>query len=158
MAARERPGRPTRPAHLSRHHRPGDAAVLGFGAGHRARTGQLADHFARHHHSDVSDRRPPGVRKGDGRPKHMKTSALTQTGLDRLPQTMAARVENRSLPAIVTWVAQGDDVYVDVIGAMAFGGDRPMRRDTIFRITSMTQPILGAATTLFGDDGRLAAG
>ena len=86
----------------------------------------------------------------------MKTSALTQAGLDRLHQAMAARVENRSLPGIVTLVAQGDDVYVDVIGSMAFGGDRPMRRDTIFRITSMTKPILGAATMLLVDDGRLA--
>src|SRR4029077_6781107 len=156
MAARERPGRPTRPAHLSRHHRPGDAAVLGFRAGHRAPTGQLADHFARHHHPDVSDCRHPGVRKSDGRPKHMKTSALTQAGLDRLHQAMAARVENRSLPGIVTLVAQGDDAYADVIGSMAFGGDRPMRRDTIFRITSMTKPILGAATMLLVDDGQLA--
>lgn len=86
----------------------------------------------------------------------MKTSALTQAGLDRLHQAMAAQVENGSLPGIVTLVAQGDDVYVDVIGAMAFGGDRPMRRDAIFRITSMTKPILGAATMLLVDDGRLA--
>ena len=86
----------------------------------------------------------------------MKTSALTQAGLDRLHRAMAARVENGSLPGIVTMVAQGDDVHVDVIGAMAFGGDRPMRRDTIFRITSMTKPILGAATMLLVDDGRLA--
>src|SRR5260370_8352604 len=132
MAARKRPGRPTRPAHLSRHHRPGDAAVLGFGAGHRARTGQLADHFAWHHDPDVSDCRPPGVRKSDGEPEHMKTSALTQADLDRLHQAMAARVENRSLPGIVTLVAQGDDVYVDVIAAIAFRRDRPIRRATIF--------------------------
>ena len=126
------------------------------GPGHRARTGQLADHFARRHHPDVSDYRPPGVRKSGGRPERMKTSALTQADADRLHEAMAARVENRSLPGIVTLVAQGDDVYVDVIGAMAFGGDRPMRRDTIFRITSMTKPILGAATMLLVDDGRLA--
>ncbi|HEX2647241.1 MAG TPA: serine hydrolase domain-containing protein [Candidatus Dormibacteraeota bacterium] len=86
----------------------------------------------------------------------MKVSALTQAGLDRLHQAMVARVENGSLPGIVTLVAQGDDVYVDVIGATAFGGDRPMRRDTIFRITSMTKPILGAATMLLVDSGQLA--
>lgn len=69
---------------------------------------------------------------------------------------MAGRVENGSLPGIMTVVAQGEDVYVDVVGAMEFGGKRPMRRDTIFRITSMTKPILGAATMLLVDDGRLA--
>ncbi len=86
----------------------------------------------------------------------MKISALNQAGLDRLHQAMTARVENGSLPGIVTLVAQGDDVYVDVIGAMAFGGDRPMRRDAIFRITSMSKPILGAATMLLVDNGQLA--
>ena len=45
----------------------------------------------------------------------MKTSALTQAGVDRLHQAMAARAENDSLPGIVTLVAQGDDVYVDVL-------------------------------------------
>ena len=68
----------------------------------------------------------------------MKSSGLTKAGIDRLHQAMAARVENGSLPGMVTLVARGDDVYVDVIGAMAFGAERPMRRDTIFRITSMT--------------------
>jgi hypothetical protein len=75
----------------------------------------------------------------------MKTSALTQAGLDRLHQAMAARVENRSLPGIVTLVAQGDEVYVDVIGSMAFGGDRPMRRDTIFRITCPAASVVGSS-------------
>ena len=86
----------------------------------------------------------------------MKTAAITKAGIDRLHRAMAARVENGGLPGIVRLVAQGDDAYVDVIGAMAFGGDRPMRRDTIFRITSMTKPILGAATMLLVDGGRLA--
>jgi len=43
----------------------------------------------------------------------MKTSALTQAGLERLHQSMAARVENRSLPGIVTLVARGDDDSTD---------------------------------------------
>ena len=86
----------------------------------------------------------------------MKTSALSKAGIDKLHDAMAARVENGSLPGMVTLVAQGDDVYVDVIGTMAFGDDQPMQRDTIFRITSMTKPILGAATMLLIDDGRLA--
>ena len=85
----------------------------------------------------------------------MTTSALTKAGIDRLHQAMVARVEN-GLPGMVTLVAQGDDVYVDVIGTMAFGDDQPMQRDTIFRITSMTKPILGVATMLLIDDGRLA--
>jgi CubicO group peptidase (beta-lactamase class C family) len=69
---------------------------------------------------------------------------------------MAARVEKGELPGIVTLVAQGDDMHVDAIGAMAFGDHRPLRRDTIFRITSMTKPILATATMLLIEDCRLA--
>jgi CubicO group peptidase (beta-lactamase class C family) len=57
---------------------------------------------------------------------------------------------------MVTLVAHGDEVHVDTIGVLAFGGDDPMRRDTIFRIASMTKPILAAATMMLVEDGRLA--
>src|SRR5439155_11724040 len=85
----------------------------------------------------------------------MKTS-LSQTGLERLHQAMAARVARGEMPGMVTLMAKGDEVHVDAIGTMAFGGDQPMRRDTIFRITSMTKPILAAATMLLVEDGTLA--
>jgi CubicO group peptidase (beta-lactamase class C family) len=69
---------------------------------------------------------------------------------------MAARVAKGELPGMVTLVAAGDDVHVDVIGTMAFGGDEPMRRDTIFRIASLTKPILATATMMLVEDGTLA--
>jgi CubicO group peptidase (beta-lactamase class C family) len=69
---------------------------------------------------------------------------------------MAARVAKGELPGMVTLVARGDDVHVDVIGTMAFGGNQPMARDTIFRIASLTKPILAAATMTLVEDGTLA--
>ncbi len=45
---------------------------------------------------------------------------------------MTARVVKGELPGLVTLVARGDDVQADEIGLKAFGGDVPMRRDTIF--------------------------
>ena len=80
----------------------------------------------------------------------------SQAGLDRLHEAMAARVANGELPGMVTLVAHGEDVHVDTIGVMAFGGNEAMRRDTIFRITSMTKPILALATMLLVEEGRLA--
>src|SRR5205807_7123216 len=44
----------------------------------------------------------------------------------------------------------------DTIGVKAFGSDDPMRRDTIFRIASMTKPILATATMMLVEDGKLA--
>src|SRR5438105_47281 len=86
----------------------------------------------------------------------MKTSSLSQAGLDRLHQAMAARVANGALPGMVTLLAHGDEVHVDAIGTMAFGSDRPMTRDTIFRIASLTKPILATATMMLVEDGTLA--
>jgi CubicO group peptidase (beta-lactamase class C family) len=69
---------------------------------------------------------------------------------------MAARIAKREFPGIVTLVAHDTDVEVDTIGVMAFGSNEPMRRDTIFRITSMTKPILAVATMMLAEDGTLA--
>jgi CubicO group peptidase (beta-lactamase class C family) len=82
--------------------------------------------------------------------------STSQAGLDRLHQAMAARVAKGELPGMVILVAHGDDVHVDTIGVMAFGGNDPMRRDTIFRIASLTKPILAAATMMLVEDGKLA--
>jgi CubicO group peptidase (beta-lactamase class C family) len=83
------------------------------------------------------------------------TTSLSQAGLDRLHRAMAARVAKGELPGAVTLLAQGDEVHVDAIGTMAFGGDQPMRRDTVFRIASMTKPILATATMMVVEDGTL---
>jgi CubicO group peptidase (beta-lactamase class C family) len=83
-------------------------------------------------------------------------NSKSQASLDRLHEAMAARVAKGELPGMVTLVGRGEDVHVDAIGTMAFGSDEPMRRDTIFRITSMTKPILGLATMILVDDGVLA--
>src|SRR2546430_809247 len=75
--------------------------------------------------------------------------------LDRLHEAMAAHVAKGELPGVVTLVGRGKDVHVDAVGTMAFGSDDPMKRDTIFRITSMTKPILALATMMLVDDGAL---
>ena len=75
--------------------------------------------------------------------------------LARLHAAMAARVDARELPGLVSLVAQHDDIHVDTIGATAFDGGQPMQRDTPFRIASLTKAVLGAATMLLVEDGVL---
>src|SRR2546427_7112768 len=84
------------------------------------------------------------------------TSSTAHAGLDRLHQAMAARVAKGELPGMVTLVAHGEDVQVDTIGVTAFGSNEPMRRDTIFRVTSMTKPILAAATMMLVEGRKVA--
>src|SRR5207247_1894162 len=84
------------------------------------------------------------------------TGFTAQVGPGRLHAAMAAHVAKSELPGMVTLVAHGEDVEVDAIGVMAFASNEPMRRDTIFRITSMTKPILAAATMMLVEDGKVA--
>ncbi|WP_433721756.1 serine hydrolase domain-containing protein [Actinoplanes sp. CA-051413] len=70
----------------------------------------------------------------------------------KMRQAMTARVERGEFPGIVTLVARGDDVRVETIGSTAFDGGVPMRRDTVFRIASMTKPVLAAATMILVED------
>ena len=81
---------------------------------------------------------------------------ISQSGLERLHEAMGARVADRVFPGIVTLIAQGDDVHVDAIGTLSFERREPLQRNTIFRITSMTKPILAAATKMLVEHGRLA--
>jgi hypothetical protein len=52
---------------------------------------------------------------------------------------MAVRIARGELPGMVTLRARGEEVYVDAMGVVAFGSNESMRRDAIFRITSMTK-------------------
>ncbi|WP_127497669.1 serine hydrolase domain-containing protein [Actinoplanes solisilvae] len=73
----------------------------------------------------------------------------------QLWQAMTARVERGDFPGLVGVVARGDDEVVHAVGVTAFGGDVPMRRDTPFRITSMTKPVLAAVTLMLAEDDVL---
>jgi CubicO group peptidase (beta-lactamase class C family) len=69
---------------------------------------------------------------------------------------MAGHVQRGKLPGLVTLVSRGDDVHVDVVGNKAVGVAEPMRRDTLFRIASMTKPVTAAAAMVLVDDGTIA--
>ena len=46
-------------------------------------------------------------------------------------------------------------MHVDAIGMKALGGNDPMRRDTIFRIASISKPITAAATMILVEECKL---
>jgi CubicO group peptidase (beta-lactamase class C family) len=72
-----------------------------------------------------------------------------------LRDAIAARVGRGEFPGVVALVARGDDVTVHTVGVTRAGGDVPMRRDTPFRIASMTKPIMAVAALLLAEDDRL---
>ncbi len=88
-------------------------------------------------------------------PRVTEPCTLSSEALDRLHEAMAAHVAARRLPGLVTLVAAGDEVAVDAIGHTAFDGGEPMTRSTIFRIASLTKPVVATATMMMVDDGSV---
>jgi CubicO group peptidase (beta-lactamase class C family) len=85
----------------------------------------------------------------------MSIGGLSKARLGRMRDVMAGYVERGEVPGIVTLVSRRDEVHVEAIGNKAVGGNDPMRRDTIFRIASMTKPITAAATMIMVEECKL---
>jgi CubicO group peptidase (beta-lactamase class C family) len=77
------------------------------------------------------------------------------TGLRDLLQR---HVDSGPESGLVALVARGEDVDVQVAGSLDARGSAPMARDSIFRIASVTKPIIAAAAMTLVDDGRMALG
>ena len=96
-------------------------------------------------HSVGSERGMPVLSEG----------GLSEERLERLHEVMAGYVERGVAPGIVTLVSRGGDEDVTVVGTTAVGGDEPMKRDTIFRIASMSKPITAVAAMILVEECKL---
>jgi CubicO group peptidase (beta-lactamase class C family) len=85
----------------------------------------------------------------------MSTGGLSKTRLGRMHDVMAGHIERGHAPGMVTLVSRRGEVHVAAIGAKAVGGSDPMRRDTIFRIASMTKPIAAVAAMILVEECTL---
>ena len=85
----------------------------------------------------------------------MSTGGLSSARLSRMHDFMVKSVERGKVPGLITLISRRGEVHVDVIGAQAFNNLTPMRRDTIFRISSMTKPIIAIATMILVEECKL---
>ncbi len=85
----------------------------------------------------------------------MSPGGLSKARLGRMRNVMAGHVERGDVPGMVTLISRRGEVRVAAFGMKALGGSDPMRRDTIFRITSMTKPITAAATMILVEECKL---
>jgi CubicO group peptidase (beta-lactamase class C family) len=75
--------------------------------------------------------------------------------LGRMRGVMAGYVERGAIPGMVTLLARRGEVHVETLGALALGGSDAVRRDTLFRISSMTKPITAVAALILVEECRL---
>jgi len=97
----------------------------------------------------------PIPKNKEQRTKTMTTGGLSRERLDRMHDVLAGHVESGRMPGLVALVSRRGETHVEVIGSMAFGDPRPMRRDTIFRVASITKPITAAAAMTLVEECRL---
>jgi CubicO group peptidase (beta-lactamase class C family) len=80
---------------------------------------------------------------------------LSRAGLDRLREVMAGAISRGEVPGLVALVHRRGETHVLALGTTAVGGDDPVRRDTIFRIASLTKPITAVAAMILVEECRL---
>jgi len=85
----------------------------------------------------------------------MSTAGLSKARLARMHDVMASYAERGDVSGLVTLVSRRGEVHVDVIGTQALCESPPTRRDTIFRISSMTKPITAAATMILVEECKV---
>ncbi|MGI8546218.1 MAG: serine hydrolase domain-containing protein [Gemmatimonadaceae bacterium] len=85
----------------------------------------------------------------------MSTAGLSKSRLERIHQVLSGHVERKEMPGLVALVSHHDDVHVETLGTMSFGHPAPMKRDTIFRIASITKPITAVAAMILVEECKL---
>jgi CubicO group peptidase (beta-lactamase class C family) len=82
-------------------------------------------------------------------------SGFDEHRMERLPDVVARHVEHDDVGGVAWLAARHDDVEVGVAGSLTRGGPDPIRRDSIFRISSMTKPIVAVAALILVEECRL---
>ena len=68
--------------------------------------------------------------------------------------TLKKHVQSGFVPGLVAGVWRNGELKIEVLGAPVFGG-APMRTNSIFRLASITKPVVAAAAMILVDDGKL---
>jgi len=83
------------------------------------------------------------------------SSGLSRERLARLTGAMTGYVERGEVPGVQTLVWRGGElVHRDLIGKIAFNGAE-VQPDTLYRLSSLTKPIVSVLALTFVEEGRL---
>jgi CubicO group peptidase (beta-lactamase class C family) len=79
---------------------------------------------------------------------------MSSERLARIAPSMQRYIDSERVPGTITAIMRrGKLVHLEVQGLMDVAGNRPMRRDTVFRIASMTKPITSVALMMLWEEG-----
>ncbi|MER6091175.1 serine hydrolase domain-containing protein [Streptomyces bluensis] len=75
--------------------------------------------------------------------------------MTNLHDFLKKHVSDGSVPGAVALVARGDRTEVEAVGVADVEGAALVARDSIFRIASITKPVVAAAVMMLVEDGRM---
>ena len=84
----------------------------------------------------------------------MSAGGFSAERLRTMHRLMAGYVERGEVPGLVGLVSRRGEVHLEVIGAQSTGG-HAIKRNSIFRISSMTKPLTAVATMILVEEGLL---
>ncbi|MFJ1709299.1 serine hydrolase domain-containing protein [Kitasatospora sp. NPDC088346] len=76
--------------------------------------------------------------------------------MTNLHAALEPHIGSGQIPGAVALIARGDHLEVTVAGSVDTEGGTPMARESIFRIASLTKPVVAAAVMMLVEDGRIA--
>src|SRR5437660_114563 len=85
-----------------------------------------------------------------------ETVGLSGDRLRRIHETIQRHMESRQIAGAVTLVARkGNIAHLEAQGMMDLDSKKPMAKDSIFRIWSMSKPIAGVAILMLMEEGKV---
>ncbi|MBY0457154.1 MAG: beta-lactamase family protein, partial [Gemmataceae bacterium] len=86
-----------------------------------------------------------------------QSTVPNQDKLKAIPAAMQKFVDDNDLSGAVTVVGRKDGVVAfDAVGQRDLEGKKPMAKDTLFRIASMTKPVTAIGIMILADEGKLS--
>ena len=81
---------------------------------------------------------------------------LSSERLQRVHEAMQRHVDAKNVSGVVTLVARkGRVAHLEAQGVMDIESKKPMPKDGIFRLASMSKPITGAAVLMLVEEGKI---
>ena len=75
--------------------------------------------------------------------------------LARVREAMKRHVDSGAVPGLVLLLSHHGREHVEAIGSMSYDSAKPIRRDTIFRMASMTKPITAVGAMILIEECRV---
>jgi CubicO group peptidase (beta-lactamase class C family) len=85
----------------------------------------------------------------------MGTTGFSRSRLERMHELLTGHVEREELPGLVALVSRRDQVHMETLGTLSFGHPAEMKRDTIFRIASLSKVITAVAAMTLVEECKL---